>query len=487
MKRLCTLGVMLILVFSILLPGSALASSDVLSYRFEFQAGLLPDHFPRQLRSRIMGYTEMLASLRFYGNVIYVPSTRSLDLHLTVEPLGNPEAAISCRLFGIPSHEMLSSPLLGDQTLFFNNIALMDFAHKTYLNLNIPLQYLAVLFPFASEYAFSRLTQAWNAHMDGITSSLDAVSSLSSAWQDIVFNDQALLSWLAAMTADVGCAGAVYGEFSSLPSYFLNTVCSGQPLLVSVTDEMETWSNASHHVLMTRSLTEPVWSLTLPETEAGYLPRTSFSRTLKENQLRFSFSADYSLSNEKRAALSENSADDHEAWEEETDIWNDDTAEDSSLQTFQPDTLLCLTCTGEGLPTVWPSACASSVSLSVTGAFLPNFAAEIHAQGTEAGALSLSLCMPMTEDSSSTEIMTLTGTLLPEEPSWIPVYNMSEILQHINIFSISDETLNVFLHQIARPCFLGVLSFIDMLPAAACQSIMDDLDDFGILNMILST
>ena len=42
-----------------------------------------------------------------------------------------------------------------------------------------------------------------------------------------------------------------------------------------------------------------------------------------------------------------------------------------------------------------------------------------------------------------------------------------------------------FVHKIGRPLFFGILNFLNEVPARACQSVMDDLEDYGVLDMVL--
>ena len=71
----------------------------------------------------------------------------------------------------------------------------------------------------------------------------------------------------------------------------------------------------------------------------------------------------------------------------------------------------------------------------------------------------------------------------PEDPA--PWFEVGELIQHLNIFSVNDVTLNEFVHRIARPFATGMLNFLVEVPASACQSVMDDLTDYGVLSVIL--
>ena len=504
MKRLLSLMILLCLLAALIPAAHGEPAGDVLCYDFDFRLMLHPEVFPLHEQRRVRGYAALFDDLSFRGSFIYVPSTRSLDLSVSVVPNSNPSAAVSCRISGVPSHLMLTSPLLGDQTLFFNNIALMDFAYKTYQNLDIPLQYPVLLFPYATEYAFSSLVEAWRNYEQELLVSGDAVNALAYRFAQIADYDQPLYSWITALTADQPCADTVYNEFHALPAYLRNTVCLSAPLRMSAADGIRTWSNVRGDVLYTAS-DDPgegqCWALTLPATDAGYLPFLCYSMNRDEHTLRFSLKGSYSREEKNGASLPE-AAEAEDDWSDlyENEYGIDDDGEydseyvgddeyaggEKADAASSPDMLAALSVSGEGLPLSWPMSCNFGLSVRVDGAFLPAVSLDLQGRGTADGQLSLTAKLPLREDSDPVDVLEIIGSLTPAEPSWIPSFDIASILQHINIFSISDETLNVFLHQIARPCFLGVLSFIDAMPAKACQSIMDDLTDMGILDMILS-
>ena len=44
--------------------------------------------------------------------------------------------------------------------------------------------------------------------------------------------------------------------------------------------------------------------------------------------------------------------------------------------------------------------------------------------------------------------------------------------------------MDEFIRRIRRPLFLGLLDFLNEVPPGACRNIMDDLEDYGVLNML---
>ena len=49
----------------------------------------------------------------------------------------------------------------------------------------------------------------------------------------------------------------------------------------------------------------------------------------------------------------------------------------------------------------------------------------------------------------------------------------------------NDSTIRAFLPDMVRPMLEGMLRFLAGIPASACQAIMDDLTDLGVLELLL--
>ena len=125
-------------------------SFPVYSYDFDLRFHMNADVFPARDRMRMQGYADLLNMIGLKGNLTFCPSNESFDLNAEIIPITNPDASISFRLYGTPKYVGLSSPLLGNETAWFQNPFLMEFAFKTWNNLRIPLQYPALLHPYVT-------------------------------------------------------------------------------------------------------------------------------------------------------------------------------------------------------------------------------------------------------------------------------------------------------------------------------------------------
>ena len=101
------------------------------------------------------------------------------------------------------------------------------------------------------------------------------------------------------------------------------------------------------------------------------------------------------------------------------------------------------------------------------------------------GTRPLTVTMP---DSAGVRVpvLSVSGLFSPYTPETIISIDWDAMFETtINILSINDMTLKELLSEIARPAFEGVLRFLVEMPASSCQSIMDDLESYGILQTAL--
>ena len=53
------------------------------------------------------------------------------------------------------------------------------------------------------------------------------------------------------------------------------------------------------------------------------------------------------------------------------------------------------------------------------------------------------------------------------------------------MFSFNEQRLSDFTSEVLPSLIRGILSFVEAAPASACQSLLDDLTDIGILDMLI--
>ncbi len=465
MKRLLALFFALVLVCCTAASSfSEDVSFPVYSYDFDLRFHMNADVFPARDRTRMQGYADLLNMIGLKGNLTFCPSNESFDLNAEIIPITNPDASISFRLYGTPKYVGLSSPLLGNETAWFQNPFLMEFAFKTWNNLRIPLQYPALLHPYVTEAAFQQMAKAWNSRFGSVrkstTFSRKKITALSEQWASVLHNDSSLKYWIYAISLPSKNGDIMETEFSRLPDYVLNRVFPKGGLKYILKGSTETWANEQGETLFTRTSENGCseWALTLPATENGYLPRLSV-RSGTDSASRL-----YSLSLKGSYNLPESRETGHSAL---------------------PDSLFSISLDMNNWPADWPMDASFNASLDIGGVLYPNVIMTLCGTGSADGSLSLTLSEPVEGNGTSVDVFSCSGTFIPVVSSVVPEYTRKDFLSFLSIFNVSDQSKDDFIHSVRRPLFLGVLNFLDELPSSACQSVMDDLEEYGLLDIVL--
>lgn len=436
---------------------------SVYSYDFDLHFSLNADEFPVRSRAHMKGYAELLDSLMLKGNITWCPAYESLDLNVRIIPVSNPDSSISFRLFGIPSDLCLSSPLLGDETIWFDNFVLMEFALKAWNNYRIPLQYPSLMLPYVTTDAFSNLASVWDQHIGSPSQSTvisaETIRNVANDWKtQVEKSDTRLGYWILALSSVASDQGIMENEFMNLPDYLLDQVSHGGELLVTVNGNSETWTNQAGETLFERVEDEDAsrWALSLPATASGYVPRLSVSSRPSEDSLSFSASGSYNR-----------------------------TPDASPSGTSLPGSLLAFSMQVDS----WPLSLVDSeftASLKTSGILIPEMNLMLFGKTKETGEINIDIHHPVIQGGETRSILSCYGTVTPAETSVVPRYSPADLRRYLRIFGVNDQSLGEFVRKITRPLFYGILNFLYELPARGCQSVMDDLEEYGILDMLLS-
>lgn len=451
MKRPLIIMLALVILACAVTPAMA-ENETVFSYDFDFFFHLNPAVFPEASQNRMKGYADLLDMLEIRGTWVYCEEYQSLDSEFHIIPVTQPAASLSFRIYGFLSHLLLSSPLLGNQTVLFNNEALMEFCLKTHEHLGLPVPYLALLHPYTFYNAFYYAVKAWETEIGaadaGSTISAKRLQAVAKEWERLLADDNALLDWFTALSLESDQQETMLAELYSVPSYLTETLTKGKGIKITGKNDEKIWQAAGQELL--RQIERPGYFLfetSFPQTDSGYQPAARIERTEKEETSHLSLLLSYASEN--------NEAD--------------------NLLTLNLDA---------ALPAAMPAdaVCESTVKLS--GVLLPNFDLTAVLLTGASGNFTLSVSEASGENAGQ-EAFSVNGTLIPHPNAPAPWYEIGDLIQFMNIFSVNDVTLQEFVHQIARPAVTGMLAFLVEVPASACQSVMDDLTDFGVLSVIL--
>ena len=435
--------------------GEAL-SEPVLSWRFSFQLKANPEAVALPLRQRAQGYAALLDSLRFEGTIAVAPLRDAFDLTLSVIPLDPFAGPVSARIWGTQAEMLVSSPLLGSERVLLANASLLEFCAKAYEHLGIPLPYLALLLPYTWQNGLGGLSRDWqsmaaSADESGVIPP-EAVSDLAGRWENRLQSDNALKIFLSSLGLDTGSTEALLEFFSGLPAYVQSTLTAGEEIRILAPEgSLQIWQTAGRDFARLQS-DEGQTSVetALPATENGFLPSFQFRRVLGD------------------------------------DVQSGQLALRILRQDAEADPLLDLKASADSLPLSWPADCHAQASVSLTGALFANIGFEARLEGASDGSLTVELRKPSAPDQPGAVLATLTGSLTPADRTEpVPILTKEETSQATGLYSFTDHSLSDFVGKTLPTLVPGLLRFLFGIPTVACQVVLDDLTDTGILAMFI--
>ena len=233
MKKKMTVR-LLALLLALLLPACALGES---SCKWEARAAIAYHSDDPALQAVI----DLLNALEFRGT--WAEKDGAFDLTAEANFAGS-DATASLSLGGVASHWQLTSPLLGDVALMFNNPAMVEFGNKMNSHLGLPLQKLALLYPYVWEDALSAPLEAFNAVFyaeegDRLIPAEDCAAFLESL-MEMAETDRAFSNLIRALGEEEGEPGyevlnlfSVMTEWISMPSV--------EGIRIRAAGDTETW------------------------------------------------------------------------------------------------------------------------------------------------------------------------------------------------------------------------------------------------------
>ena len=503
-RVVCVLCMLLLLA-----PLAAADEPQAVSYDFDLTFSLNPEAFPAVSRTRAKGYAQMAERLQLQGNIIWCESKDSLELNATLFFKDKPDVAIPFRVFGMPSRLYITSPAINNEIIMLNMPAFLEFARKVDEQMNVPLPYLAFLYPVTTEYPFTGLHKIWRREIGAVSESCsispDQIDEVASQWDDELQENEYLILWVSSLAAYSDARDAVETEFSNLPYYPKEYVTGGKPLTVTVSDGTETWTNDAGRTLYVSSRQGEVlsWTLSLPETENLYKPYFSFERKTDGSGISFHIRGSYNRDPKAVEALAdkpeedtsaqpvpeEESAEDDESEEASSENYYEEGADDDEGYQAEgadwPNELIEVSLDAEGLPAVLPADSAFTVTASESGALFPDLSVILKGETKKDGSAVLSFCQPGSGENEAVEVFRCSGAVLPAVPAFIPAYRQEVFQGAYNLFSLNDEKLVRIKQDIAPGLVKVMIAFVAESPTAFVQSLLDDLTDLGVINLFL--
>ena len=515
-RRFFCLLCALFLVIPTLVPAEGVPAGDNYSFDFDFTFTLNAHAFPKTMRSRMAGYAALINKLGLRGNMAWTISTESFELDGELYFTDKPALTFPFHIYGAQPRIFITSPLLQDEVILLNMAALLEFAVKTKKTLGIPLPYLAYLYPLTTEYAMTGLANIWNevigSYPEGGKVTEEQLRTLTERWSEEFMNNPDLQRWVSALAdGSDNAQDAVEAELMHVPDY-IEKATGYRSLTVTAGEGSEVWTAANGDTLFSRQESDGALSMavSLPASENGYVPLFNYS-TVNDGST-VSFKLETSLNRDPYAivvesipeeeASSEENYGTYDEYEDEDGYYYDEDFDEESEggyynyyddygesgalpEEMLPASLLHLIVEAEGLPASLPADSNFDILINLLEKLFPNYGAVIHGETKKGGSLLLTVRKPDINGKQSEEIFRCTGTLVPAAAREIPNYMQKKLDGVYNVFSFNEQKLADFRNKVLPLLVRSIFRFVEAAPTSACQSLLDDLTDSGILDMVM--
>lgn len=451
MKRMQRILSALLVILLLPLTGMAETAEQGHGLRMDLSFQMNADAYPDDMQELMPGIADALNETRLHSDLTWRGDLFSQDTSFNAQnslSMGEREDVLSFRLRGVPSHILVSSPLLGDQQVMLNMLGWLEFSIKANFQMGIPLYQIA---PFISTYAntsaFEAFLPAWQetmcAEAGSRTISAEDAIALAESIAETAENDRSFSYWLQALLLDSGCDEMVMEYLSMLPDWVASFVDEEEGIQVTAADGEEIWTTGEE-TLFTRN--GESWELTLPATEDGYTAALRWTTDEESRTLQLCFGQ-----------------------EDENDI-------------------LDFTIALSGLPTEDADAGQAVLTIDRTGEMLgethmrwqADWSREEAAEGTRWQVRAAEI-----NTETNAEMLVISGTLTAYTPDTIPAWTAWDVIdQGVNIFSVYEDTLTEFVHNIAKPFVQQILPVLAELPYSTYQSLFALMEQFHVLDLL---
>ena len=440
---------------------------EVYAYDYSLHLHLNSAVYPYRERKHNQGYADLLDLLEIRGTMVRCPGTESADVTLELVPSASPAAKVSVHMYGTPEMMKLESPLLGKEVVCFRPNGLMAFAKRAWEAFRIPAPYYVLLIPDTTWQAYRCIPDVWNelvgSMQDGTILDQELIEKLSDSWREKLFGGDAIKNWVKAIGYPLPEPEALQVAVEDL-SKLITLAAAGENLEFEEEEKDGARNlrlkNAAGAVLWDENHSENAYSCTLsvPEIPVDYIPSWTYKTETADGKISLSLAAD---------------------WTHGPGTGD----EENDYRLYWPESLLSARMEISGLPASYPSDSTISGTVSLAGYLLPNFSYIVKGSATAAGEIFLSLTRADTPDGDP--VFTISGSVTPKEYTETLSYVTEEMVTAYNIFQLNETTLRSLVSAISRPMLRGIIDFLYELPASSCASIMDDLEDYGVIQVLL--
>jgi len=436
---------LLALLLALLTLASAAHAEEqaVQAYSYTLNFDMDASAYPEADQELLAGIADLLNILHISG--VYADDGTGFEHQLSLQLSDNERTLTDFSVYGVPERWWIESSLLGDEKLLINNLALLEFAMKAHAHLGMPLQYPMLLInPFVHTSAFEWILPTWTETFQGEGSraiTKDAAIELAQFIADNGENDRTFYYWVSALTREIGIDTDIFDCLYFLGDW-ADYVIDDNGIQITVDGATETWLNGAD-VLFTRTADESSesWQLSLPPADYGHVLTASYEKS--GQQLAFAL--------------------------------------DVMLE--EPGDTLALRLTGNGLSEAFPFSGTATLSIDLSGSLMPA-PLSLRFKAISDGSYYI---VTQTDAVTDAPMLTLTGHIRKAPESDVLAYTTATIEDSFNILSINDASLAELLSRIARPMITGAWPLMVQIPASSFASLFDILDEYGVLDIVISS
>ncbi len=444
-------------------PAASALDEEAECFDFDFRFHLEEREVPLLQREHQRGYAELLESLELKGNAAWIDYRDAMDFHIELIPLTDPAASIPIRLFGRSSDVCIDCPLLGPEPYFMGNTdMIMSFGSQFRLVTGLPVSSIALLNPYITlNYGLKNEIEAWQAVIppaeDGGRITTAQLEKVCRTWDDLMVTDSAFLNWLDGIYALAPDQTLVEQAVGEMPEAMVNAA-GGEDLIIVEEEGALRCLNAAGETIFIERAEEQEQSLEVcpPDTGTTYTPYFFYHWETDGNTQRLTLKLN----------------------------WDGKPGGESDL----PESMLQVSLDAEGIPVTFPADAAMKIRVRSGGYAMPAAEYTLQIETTEAGSVKLTVLEPAadTETGEMQPVMTCTGTVIRTVyPDWLQ-YEYSELSMYPRLLIASYRSVEELMRVISPNLLKQGLDFLYALPMRACQSIMDDLEGYGLMETLLS-
>lgn len=440
MMRMCKRFFALLLCLC-LLPVSVLGEGFGTAFRLSFDMNAAA--YPEDVREVLSGIADLLNAVTLEGTLETENGYFETNFDLLVN--GAERTRTPVRVYGDKQNWIFSSSLLGKQKVFLYMDAMLEFAMKGYAHMEIPAQrFFTLLTPYVHTHGVSEITAAMapilfaqpGSRQIPASALVEMAESVAAAAEGRPFR-----YWAAALGRETGYEYDLRDAMETFPEW-VESFVAPDGITVTITDSGETWTTGEYTLFEhTYSLDDAQSiSLSLPPLPNGYVI-TADAAFQHSNHLLHG-SIDLMI----------------------TDAW------ESVLLDIHADGTL---------PTSLPVTRAFSLTWDAEGPAVGGDGVHLYFEGEGTG--DEITIRQITPDRAQT-MLTLTFSDLKEMTPSVTPYSVDDLGQ--SIASLTSDTLESLMRTIISPMIKGLLPILAEVPATACQSILDLLEDSGVFGLV---